>query len=208
MVLKAKTGANQVQGDVQQENQGAPVTAVATTGPKEIANGGGNIADLNAGVLEGIDGLDTANRYTIDGTEFLLKNKNKAVKELQVQVSFGRRLYQYWDEDSNLCQSFDGKTSEDGLVCATCEHKRNKECKFKFELRWYEIDDDTQEPEEVIITLPTVSATQFVDYVKTLAKKGLGVGQVVTKMTIERIQNDKANTRYSRVKFESLGIAQ
>ena len=166
-----------------------------------------DVADLNAGILEGLSGIGESNRVGMDGSDFEYKDgTNRRARELNVVITYGRKLYQYWDDNNTLCESTDGKVSVDGIVCATCQFKRSKECKFKFEIRWLEPDEETEEPKELIFTLPTVSAIEFVNYVKALAKEGLGVGQVVTRMRIERRQKDV--NKYSAVVFENAGLAQ
>jgi hypothetical protein len=200
------TSVAQVQPAVEPVNTQQGVNLPATQqGGAIAARNDINIAEINAGILEGLDGIGDSNRVGIDGTEFEYKSSGRRERELNIVVNYGRKVYQFWDENSSLCQSFDGKTSTDGLVCATCEHKRAKECKFKFEIRWLELDEEAGEPVEFILTLPTVSAIEFVNYIKALAKEGLAVNQVVTNMKIERRQKD--NNKYSAVLFECAGEA-
>ncbi len=198
MVLKANKNKNSEesgQNEVVQTNQ----TAVTTQGKTS------DITELNP-YLEGLEGIGESNRVGIDGTEFEFKQSESRVKELNIVVSTGRKVFQYWDENKTLCQSFDGKVSTDQLVCATCDHKKSKDCKFKFEIRWLSLNEETEEPEEFIMTLPTVSAINFVNYIKKLAKeKGLGVHEVVTNMKIERRVNTSNNSKYSVVNFENVG---
>ena len=192
----------------QQQQYQAPNTqnAVAARETGAVARPS-DVADLNAGILEGLSGIGESNRVGMDGSDFEYKDgTNRRARELNVIITYGRKLYQYWDDNNTLCESTDGKVSVDGIVCATCQFKRSKECKFKFEIRWLEPDEETEEPKELIFTLPTVSAIEFVNYVKALAKEGLGVGQVVTRMRIERRQKDV--NKYSAVVFENAGLAQ
>lgn len=197
MVLKATKTGGQVTTEVE---------VVETMVHTPAVSNSGDIVSLNAGVVEGLDGMDGSNRVGIDGTDFEYKQNQKRARELVIQVSHAKRLYQYWDENSSLCQSFDGKISVDGLICATCEHKRSKQCKFKFEIRWTEETEDGI-LDEAIMTLPTVSAIQFVNYLKALAKEGLGVNQVITRMYITRELNTANNNKYSVVRFEKVGTA-
>lgn len=205
MVLKAnKNGTEEVEVlDTPVHN--SAVAVQPGRAPAPVASGTNKVADLNMGVVEGLDGIGGGNRVSIDGTDFEYKNQDRRARELNIVVNFARRVYQYWDENSSLCQSYDGKVSTDGLICATCEHKRSKACKFKFEINWIEVDDDGVE-EEFIITLPTVSAIAFVNYLKALAKEGLGVGQVITNMSIRRETNTANNNKYSVVQFKKAGL--
>jgi hypothetical protein len=202
MVLKAKTQSAPAPA---QEEQKALTPVTQTTA---ITRPAGNIADLNAGILEGLDGIGSGNRISIDATDFVYKQTEARVRSLDVVISYGTKLYQYWDDNSQLCQSKDGKVSEDNILCATCEHKKLKECKFKFEIRWQEENPDSGEIDEVIFTMPTVSAVNFVDYVKKLAKEGLGVGQVITHMEIERRKSQDGKQTYSAVVFTKKGLLE
>lgn len=191
-----------IQGGVKETDQNQNQSQAITTGERSS-----DIAVLNP-YLDGLDGIGDSNRVGVDGTEFEYKNSDseRRVKELNVNIIAGKKVFQYWDENKTLCQSFDGKVSTDGLVCATCDHKKAKDCKFKFEIRWLELNED-EEPEEFIMTLATVSSINFVKYVKTLAKeKGLGTHQVITQMTIERRLNTANNQKYSVVNFDEVGV--
>lgn len=182
------------------EKEEAKTNAVAVNGNGVVQN---NVAELNAGVVEGIENLTTSNRVAMDGTDFEYKGEDRREREIIMNVSRARRVNQFWDEDGNLCQSYDGKQSTDGLVCASCEQKRNKLCKFKFEVYWFE--PGNEEATEYLMTLPTVSAIGFTNYLKTLSKEGLGVHQVMTKISIERRTNPNNNNKYSVALFENAG---
>lgn len=217
MVLKAIKSANVNKAEQQEQEVivaptptvlgGAIAPAQQPVSPPVVMEGHKEnaLTKLNEGVVEGLDGIGGGNRVSIDGTDFEYRNQDRRAREITMVVNFARRVYQYWDDNSNLCQSYDGKTSTDGLLCATCEHKRAKECKFKFEVYWNEETEDGM-IEEFVITLPTVSAIQFVNYLKALAREGLGVGQVITQMTIRRETNTANNNKYSVVQFKKVGL--
>ena len=198
-VLKAKKEG------VQQPVQQQPVqqTLQQNVQQQAVAVSPSAVVDLNVGVLDGMEGMGDSNRVGIDGTEFEYKATGERKNSIQMIVSYGRRIYQYWSEDKQLCESYDGKVSTDNYVCATCDQKRNKNCKFKFEIRWLENNPETGEPQELIMTLPTTSAIAFVNYVKELAKENLGVGQVLTEMTLKRVENE-AKQKYSIIEFSAL----
>ncbi len=214
MVLKAGKNNGQKAGGQKKQNQAevidneGKVVATVNQNHNTAVTAGGKPSDLAAlnPNLEGLDGIGDSNRVSVDGTEFEFKNSDSERREkvLNINVSAGRKVFQYWDENKTLCQSFDGKVSTDGLVCATCDHKKAKDCKFKFEVRWLELNEE-EEPVEFIMTLPTVSAINFVNYVKSLSKEELGVHQVITQMTIERRINTSNNSKYSVVNFENVG---
>jgi hypothetical protein len=83
--------------------------------------------------------------------------------------------------------------------------KLDNRYKLKFEIKWDEEEDG--DVKEYTMSLSTTSAIQFINYVQGLAKQGIGVGQVVTKMTISRQKRQGSNDRYSRAEFENVGSA-
>jgi hypothetical protein len=150
------------------------------------------VVDLNAGILDNVDNLGGGNFVTVDGTDFLYKATNETAKELSIIVSYGKRFYQFFDEGNN--QYYDADTKLDDRY------------KLKFLLKWFE--DIDGEAVEYTMTLSTTSAIQFINYVKELAKSGIGVGQVVTKCFITRETSNDGKQRYSRVNFECLGSVE
>ena len=209
MVLKARKNNFQEANDSIVEIQGKVINSDVKNLPLTALTDGkqADITELNP-YLEGLDGIGDTNRVVVDGTEFEYKNSERRVKELNIQIFGGRKVFQYWDDNKSLCQSFDGKVSTDGLVCATCDHKKSKSCKFKFEIRWTEINPETEEPEEMIMTLATVSSINFVKYIKDLAKLNppAGVHEVLTHMAIERRLNTNNSSKYSAVVFKNQGL--
>lgn len=175
----------------------APSTAVAPTGGGAIAPvGNTNLADLNAGILDNIDDLTGGNYVSVDGNQFLYKSTEEYVDDITCIITAGKRFYQWVEEDADGNKTFHNSDT-----------KLNDNYKLKFEIRWLEEVDG--EPTEMIMTLSTTSSMQFIDYVKKLAKKGVAVNQVFTKMTVSRQVNSKDKTiRYSRVEFEPAGMAQ
>lgn len=206
-------------------NKGAQTSAAAATEQKALATvpnpgvvtlppAGGriDIMQINAGVIEGFDGFDGGNRVSIDGTDFEFKGTERREREMTVIIASAKKLYQFWDKENNnqLCQSFDGRISTDGLVCATCEHKRatvsDDKCKLKAEIHWFAQGEDG-ETVDMLMTLPTVSAMAFIDYLKIVGKAGNAINQVITKMTIKRETNRNDKTiKFSKVVFEQVGV--
>lgn len=163
------------------------------------------IGELNPD-FDGLEEGELGNRVIMDGTDFIYKNSDESAREILANIFSGRKLWQYWDEAKNLCQSFDGKVSTDGLTCATCDQKKSKKCRFKYEIHWVEGENDVDEEGQIIeyfMLLPTASAIVFMQYAKRLKNQNLGVADVVTKMTVKREQNRQDKSiRYSVVVFE------
>jgi hypothetical protein len=203
MALKAKrpSANSQVEGNNEalqneQEQTQTQASVPATrkpSAPPASSNKNSALADLNAGILDNIDDLGSGGNYvTMDGSEFLYKASNESAPEIEAIITYGKRFYQWYDEDNSQYHNSDTKLDD--------------RYKMKFEIRWYEEVDE--EAVEHIMTLPTASAMRFIDYVRDLAKnKGLGVGQVVTKMTISRQQRKDSKDRYSRTEFEMVSLA-
>lgn len=153
----------------------------------------GTLAALNP-MLAGLDGMGENNRVSLTPAGFEYKATQEFVQELNIVIHQGVKLWQYWapeEEGGGLCQSYDHKFSTDGLACSTCPHFKDKSCKFKFEVRWNEPDEDAESGErENIWTMSTVSAVTFVDYLKDLATKlGVGSHQVNTRVNFEIKRN-------------------
>jgi hypothetical protein len=169
-----------------------PATAAA---PRAVVPAG-ELANLNAGILEGIDDLGVSGNYvTVDGTQFLYKASNETVDFIDIVVSYGKRFYQWVDESDPNAKKFHNSDT-----------KLDERYKLKFEIKWFE-DRGEEEPTEFTQTLSTTSAMNFIDYIKGLAGKGLGVGQVVTRMTVSRQVSKDGKNRYSRVEFEAFDLS-
>lgn len=168
----------------EQTNLPAPrqTTAVATPG---------SMQDLNAGILEGIDDLGGGNYVTIDGQALLYKTNNQSVDNADIVVKFGKRFYQWVDE------------SGENKVFHNSDTKLDDRYKLKFEIKWDEQESEDDDLIEYTMTLSTTSTMNFLQYVKDLSKKGLGVGQVVTRITVSRQTSRDGKNRFSRAEFEA-----
>lgn len=183
-------------GGVHDQTPETPANNVPAQAPQAQAparSGGNQIADVNAGVLDNVDDMDIGGNYvTMDGSEFLYKNSNETATEIDIVVTYGKRFYQWYDEDNQQYHNSDQKLDD--------------RYKMKFEIRWQE--DEDGEATEYIMTLPTASAMNFVSYVKGLAKNGLRINQVMTRLTISRQKSQDGQFRFSRTEFENLGIVE
>lgn len=169
-----------------------PTTPPAGATPATVANA---MVDLNAGVLDNIDDINIGGNYvTVDGTQFLYKATNETADTIDIVVSYGKRFYQWYDEENETHHNSDTKLDD--------------RYKLKFEIRWFEQGEDDEEPKEYIMTLSTTSALNFIEYVKTLSRQGLAVNQVVTRMSISRQVSRDGKNRYSRVEFEAVDVLQ
>lgn len=199
-VQKTENGGNQTmtnneavetQEQVQEQVQ-TQAPAVQNTQAPAVSNNPNQMASVNAGILDNIDDLNVGGNYvTMDGSEFLYKASEETAPTIDAVITYGKRFYQWYDEDNQKYHNSDTKLDD--------------RYKMKFEIRWFEEVDG--EPQEHIMTLPTSSAMSFINYVKALAKQGIGVGQVVTQMSISRQHNKELNIRYSRTEFENVGNA-
>lgn len=192
-VQQPETQTAPPQAEVQTPPPAAPPAQRTQAAPPAVT--GNAIADLNAGILENIEDLTGGGNYvTIDGESFLYKDSNETSSEIEIIVKAGKRFYQYVDE-----------SDPDNKVFHNSDTKLDNRYKLKFEIKWdEEVDGDVK---EYTMSLSTTSAIQFINYVQGLAKQGIGVGQVVTKMTISRQKRQGSNDRYSRAEFENLGSA-
>lgn len=201
MGLKAnRSKVQQTAGDTAVENEQvqeqAPVTntpAVRKTTAPATNKGNAALQDLNAGILDNIEDIGSGGNYvTMDGSNFLYKASQEQASEIEAVITYGKRFYQWYDEENERYNNSDTKLDD--------------RYKLKFEIRWFE--EVEEEPIEHIMSLPTASSMRFIDYVRDLAKnKGVGVGQVVTKMTVSRQKRQGSNDRYSRTEFEMVGMA-
>ena len=165
------------------------------TAPVHVSAAGAVMQDLNAGILDNIDGMgNTGNYVSMDGSEFLYKSTEARVNYIDLIVNYGKRYYQFVDD-----------SDPDNKVFNNSDTKLADRYKLKFEIHWEEevTEGEVIEPE---FHLPTASAMRFIDYVKELAKAGYGIGQVVTRMTISRQVQKNSTNRYSRAEFTMLGI--
>lgn len=176
------------------------VTAQVNQVPAVQGNGAvvvpGTVQDLNAGILDNIDGMgNTGNFVTMDGSNFLFKADNTEAPSIDLIVTYGKRYYQWVEENG------ESKTYHDSDV------KLDDRYRLKFEMHWLE-DGATEgdEPLEMQFHLPTASAMRFINYVTQLSKAGFGVGSVVTQATISRQTRTGTSDRYSRTEFTMIGI--
>lgn len=191
----AAAPAPQYQAPQQAPQYGAPQQGAAPQGGQPLALGNGNVASLNAGVLENVDGVGNIGNYVIvDGSDFLYKSSDRKAQYLDVNIHYGKRFYQWVDETNPNAKQYHNSDT-----------KLDDRYKLKMEIRWYEPGEDN-EPVEYIMSLSTTSSIQFLDFVKKLAKAGLGVGQVWTRMTISRHNRPNSTERYSRVDFEAFSL--
>jgi hypothetical protein len=171
----------------------APVVPAASGVP--VVSGGASVAALNEGILDNVEGIGQVGNYvTVDGSQFLYKSSNRRADYLDICVHYGKRFYQWVDESNPSAK-----------VYHNSDEKIDDRYKLKFEIRWYEQGEDG-EPVEYTMSLSTTSSIQFINYVKNLAKAGLGVGQVWTRMTISRHNRPNSSERYSRVDFEAFSL--
>jgi hypothetical protein len=153
----------------------------------------GSIENLNAGILDNIDGLGNGGNFvTMDGSEFLYKATDERLKEIDLIVNYGKRYYQWVEEDG------------ESKIFHNSDAKLDDRYKFKFEIHWEEEPEEGQ-IKEMQFHMPTASAMRFVDYVKELAKNGFGIGQVVTRLSISRQIQKNSQNRYSRAEFTMVG---
>jgi hypothetical protein len=193
--------------------------------------------------LEGIEGGNAFPRIAMDGTDFLRKwliiddeeTEDARVRELYFIVTAGKKLYQSWDENSNLCQSENNqKTSTDNIPCATCRFNKKfnpdvpneNACKMKYEIHLAEVvqtengwqfadmdeesldEEGNAQPRDVVWNMPTSTGLQFMDFVnKDLKKRGLSIGQVVVKAVVKRATNtNDKSIKYSKGDFTAIPL--
>lgn len=169
----------------------------ATQGANALAPQAGSIQALNNGVLENIADMQTESTSFVSfaGGQFYFKASEEFKQEIVVQIVKGKRIFQKYDDVENRY--------------ITSETKIDNSYKFKFQV-YFVLADPTKDPNDeaqtYLLTLPTASAMQFVNYVKRLAKEqGLGVDKVRTKMwATHQVNKDKQH--YSRVAFEALDL--
>jgi hypothetical protein len=193
----APTEVNQEQEQVTQEPVGNPPLAPAVSQSTAVAKPG-SVQDMNAGILENIDDMGTGGNYvTVDGESFLYKGSQTTAKEIDIQLTYGKRFYQWVDE-----------SNPEAKVFHNSDTKLDDRYKLKFEIRWLEQgEEEGDEPVEYTMSLSTTSAMQFINYVQALSKAGHGVGGVWSRMTISRhLRSGSKTERYSRVDFEGFSL--
>jgi hypothetical protein len=176
--------------DAPPATQSAPPAQRQASAPPAPTGKISQVAEVNAGILEGFEDLSGGGNYvTVDGTTFLYKDSNETTTELEIIVASGKRYYQWVDE-----------SDPENKVFHDSPTKLDNRYKLKVEIRWFE-EAEEGESVEYIMNLSTTSSIQFINYVQALAKQGKGVGSVVTKATISRHQRKGSSDRYSRVDF-------
>ena len=175
--------------------------------------------DLNEVMAEEMSGLSASfERIKIPsggGTVFEIPGDDpdepETVKEFSAVILYQHPLNAYYKEEyqggSNPpdCGSYDGVTGagNPGGVCAQCPLNQfgsgengGKACKNKrriFILREGELIP-------ILLTLPTGSMKEFAVYVKRLLAKGKKSSSVVTRFSLQKVQNS-GGIAYSQAKF-------
>ena len=144
--------------------------------------------------FEGISDGGFSARVVIDGTQLLYKEDDRTVDSLEVVLTGGRKVYQFFDEEANsYYKSYDGKFTEDGEPISNYPGMRHM-----FELDWDEkIDGELKEHQ---LVLSPTSRYSFLEYAKKLDKAGKSLSDVTTIITASRQQN-KDGQRYSKAEF-------
>jgi len=181
--------------DITIEENSAPATGTAPGANVPAVDAPNKLQQLNDG-FDGIGDSTFAARVVLDGNQLLYKDQDKAVDKIEIQLSAGRKVYQYFDEAANSYhKSYDGKFTEDGEPISKYPAMRHM-----FELDWTELVDG--EPKAHQLVLSPTGRYSFVEYAEKLAKltPPLSVGQVTTIITASRQQN-KEGQRYSKPEF-------
>ena len=182
--------------DITIEESDKPAAAAGAPGANVPATDAPNkLQQLNDG-FDGIGDSTFAARVVLDGNQLLYKDQDKAVDKIEIQLSAGRKVYQYFDEAANSYhKSYDGKFTEDGEPISKYPAMRHM-----FELDWTEAVDG--EPKAHQLVLSPTGRYSFVEYAEKLSKltPPLSVGQVTTIITASRQQN-KEGQRYSKPEF-------
>ena len=174
---------------------------------------GGSVMQQINNEFEGLDTIASFMPYFIlDGSELLNKTDNTVHPHIDVVLVGGKPVWQLWDLNSNLiAESFDGVTATDGrpMVDYLAEEKAKAGAeaeKIKIQSR-YEIYFDWDYADEGVkltkISLSPASKFAFADYTKELAKKGLKLAEVTTRIGAERTVS-KQGFRYSRATFQQI----
>ena len=172
------------------------VAIEGTTGSNEVAIREPSAVQKANAAFEGIADGGFSARVVIDGTQLLYKDTDKTVDSLEIVLTGGRKVHQFFDEEANsYYKSYDGKFTEDGEPVSNYPAMRHM-----FELDWEEEVDEEMKEHQLVLS-PT-SRYAFLDYAKKLSKltPALGVGDVTTIITASRQQN-KDGQRYSKAEF-------
>lgn len=168
----------------------AGTNAVATAGDAPS-----KLQQLNQG-FDGLGDSTFAARVVFDGNQLLYKDRDEMVDKIEITLTGGRKVHQFFDEASNSYhKSYDGKFTEDGEPISKFPGMRHM-----FELDWLE-EIDGEFKEHQLVLSPT-SRYAFAEYATKLSKltPPLAVGDVITIITAARKQN-KDGQRYSMGEF-------
>ena len=175
-----------------------------------------NLSEAMASEMNGMDvSFDRVTIPAAGGTTFELPGElpgeTDAAKEFTGVILYHHPLFAYYRERFNGgnnapdCGSYDGVTGigTPGGVCAQCPLNQfgsgengGKACKNKrriFILREGELIP-------ILLTLPTGSMKEFAVYVKRLLAKGKKSSSVVTRFSLQKVQNS-GGIAYSQAKF-------
>ena len=190
------------------------VVEVETTGDAAMptTTASGSVMQQVNSEFEGLDTIASFMPYFIlDGSELLNKTDNSVHPSIEVVLEGGKPVWQLWDLNSNLiAESFDGVTDTAGRpmsdLLAAEKAKSAEPEKIKIQAR-YEIYFDWEYAEDgtklTKISLSPASKFAFADYTKELAKKGLKLSDVITRIGAERTVS-KQGFRYSKATFETV----
>ena len=165
--------------------------------------------------FEGLDSIGNFMPYfVLDGTELLNKVTEQSYKDLEINLSGGKKVWQLWDLASNLvAESLDGINATGGesmasLLAQTKLANPGQEEKIKIQSRYeiYFMWDYPEEGEKLSkISLSPSSMYAFKDYVGDLKKShAKRTSDVITRIAVKRTAN-KAGQRYSIATFEMVG---
>jgi hypothetical protein len=192
-VAQDQTAASEATPQVR-ANVAPPAVTPQASAPAVASGGGSQMAQLNAGILEGIDDVG-GNYVSLDANQFLYKVSNTLVDFVDLIVKGGKRFYQWVDE------------SGENKVYHNADTKLDDRYKYKFEIRWDEAEDEESEPTEYTMSLSTTSALNFTNvYVKKLATAGYAVNQVITRMTTSKQRSRDGKNSFFRVEFEAFNV--
>ena len=175
-----------------------------------------NLAEALASELGGMDiSFDRVSIPAAGGQAFEvpgeLPGETDMVKDFSGVILFHHPMFTYYRErfsggnNAPDCGSYDGNVGvgNPGGVCATCPLNQfgsgengGKACKNKrriFILREGELIP-------ILLTLPTGSMKEFAVYVKRLLAKGKKSSSVVTRFSLQKVQNS-GGIAYSQAKF-------
>lgn len=175
--------------------QAAPVHAPPAvvqnpSAPAQLGDKAPSVAQMNAGVLEGVDNLSTGNYVKIDGESIVLPDGQR-LREIDILVSYGKKDYKFVDESDPANKRY-----------FKSDTKLNDNYKLNFTLIWW-MEDENGEAQELQLSLSETSAINFIEYLKKLTKAGYGVNQVVTKITVSRESNPGKGWVWSKAQFQA-----